>query len=221
MFLFVLLCFIGLTILLWPKKPRSNTATTHTHSNPAKNSSSYDYQKEQAIINEIQRKEDNPPMDDDEYYVFSNHIDKDFEDMNHLTPSQALAELNKRKKEGEYIPKREYRGYMDVIASKNDEKYINQILLMTDDELHKWFDKKISNGTKFSSRVWNVVATTLAPHHEPVLLDMLEKIAPAKVKSWVADKKHEGYFFSNVVYKNALEKYKQRRIRPKKTTKNE
>jgi hypothetical protein len=139
----------------------------------------------------------------DDMDVFRNHIGEDCADMSHLTPSEAKRELEDRKEAGEFIPSDEYRGYMNAIASKNDDKWLLDIQFMSPEDTHKWFMKKMLNDVHMSSAVWEAVCDNVAPMHEDELLKKLDSVTPGRVIGWVKARKHEGYFFSEAVYEKA------------------
>jgi hypothetical protein len=139
---------------------------------------------------------------------FHNRFRENIIDYSHLTPEEAKDELKARKDAGEYLDSEEWCGYQDVIASRNDEKYLEKISSMSAEETEKWFRRNIEREIKMSTSIWEAVCDEVAPIHEPILLDMLSKISPGRVEGWVNARKREGYFFTDYAYHEAYEKSK-------------
>lgn len=131
----------------------------------------------------------------------------EFEDYSYLTPSQARHELRKRKEDEGYVPWEEYIGYIEVIASEKDDKYLDIIQSKTPEELEQWFHKNIRNDVKMSQLIWKEVSKILAPIHEAYLLDKMEHCSERSIESFVKNRKSEGYFFSQKAYDIANDIY--------------
>lgn len=150
-------------------------------------------------------------IEKDEYDIFYNHFREGMTDFSDLTPAEAKKEMEEKKEDGEYLSSEDWKGYMDVIASKNDDKFFEKISTMTAEETHEWFMSNLNRDVKMSSAIWEKVHEEVAPIHEDILIEMLKPIKPFRVRSWVANCKHKGFFFTDKMYNLAREKYDQRR----------
>lgn len=154
--------------------------------------------------------------DEHKYNVFYNHFREFATDYSHLSPSEARAEMKDRKEAGEFLSDEDWRGYQDAIAAGNDHKHLDKITMMDAEQVRKWFLSKLKRGTRLSSNIWIAVHEIVAPYQEEYLIAEVQKIEPKKVASWVADRKHEGYFFTDEAYRVCRERFDLRKAKIKK-----
>lgn len=142
--------------------------------------------------------------DDDPFTDKFGYMIKDYY---HLTPSEAQQELNERKDFGEYIPREEYFGYIDVIASKNDDKYLDHLDTLSPEKARAWLNRKLENEQKLSIAVWKKLAEIISPADEEYLLEKLKSVKSNDVIPWINRMKKKGYFFSHNVYEACRERH--------------
>lgn len=147
--------------------------------------------------------------------IFADQVSS-IKDYSHLTPEAAERKLNRMKYENGWVDDEDFKGLMRIINGQypvtlDDMPF--DIADATPSEVSAWFNKAMSEATYgVSSKVIKTVAAVLKPYHEEELLREMQDITPVELETWMAEKKENGFFFSNKVYsalrKKWLEQYK-------------